>query len=61
MTFEATVSVLEMDQMVITAGMEVRMETRWGQRGAGKEAVFVGAARWAGATLPGSGTVARPP
>ena len=50
-TFEAMVSVLEMDQMVITAGMEVRMETKWGQRGAGKEAVFVAAARWAGATL----------
>ena len=51
-TFEAMVSALEMDQMVITARMEVRMETRWEPRGEGKEAVSVGAARWAGATLP---------
>ena len=51
-TFEEKVSALEMDQMVITAAMEVRMETRWGPRGEGKEAVSVGAARWAGATLP---------
>ena len=36
-TFEAMVSVLEMDQMVITARMEVRMESgggreEWGRR-----------------------------
>ena len=51
-TVEEKVSALEMDQMVITAAMEVRMETRWGPRGEGEEAVSVGAARWAGATLP---------